>query len=405
MARRPNTIAESEPPVLSNTPRPRECFSLIGQAVNGRQVSITLPNEQNGVVLYWGNAEFWNIRGASLRGNWRHSCSEQVLKRMRKLDANFKISTATARLLALGGVKSSGASRLMTPVQIDQARAMNPLIEMFGCNDPAFFAGATYVSHMRSDDPIDRDRSNARAYHLQVVRRPLSHGPFTSNDLSDPEKIAEFTEVNRYRSQLDGLSKLITRLEGSLARKADPKTQKQLDTAFVELQKLTKRTFTSAAEVREFFDEELDSIRARGHSTVSEQTIPLGQEVIPSGTKMSHSLHMIGASRIGCGLLIDGISARNFLRPFIGGRAASGCGGYIASTYTVKRQDNDQLVDDCTIELVPEQHIRFHDAEHSLLRECYEEWLACDISQYDFTYEGLQRLAAGNGAVTEDEPC
>jgi len=411
MARRPqNTISDTDPgppPVVTNyTPRPRECFSLMGQAVNGRQVSITLPNEQNGVVLFWGNAEYWNIRGASLRGNWRHSCSEQVLKRLRKIQANYRISTATARLLALGGVKSSGASKLMTPVQIDQARAMNPLIEMFGCNDPAFFAGATYVSHMRSDDPIDRDRSNARAYHLQVVRRPLSHGPFTADDLSDPEKIAEFSEVNRYRSQLDGLSKLITRLEGSLSRKADPKTQKQLDTAFAELQKLTKHSFTTAAEVREFLEEELESIRARGHSTVSEQTIPLGQEVIPSGTKMSHSLHMIGASRIGCGLLLDGISSRNFLRPFIGGRAASGCGGYITATYTVKRQENDQLVDDCTIELVPEQHIRFHDAENSVLKLCYEEWLNCDVSQFDFTYEGLQRLATGNGAApVEEESC
>jgi len=119
MARRPNTISDgpptTTPPIPNMVPRQRHCFSFMGQAVNGRQVSITLPNEQNGVVLYWGNAEFWNIRGASLRGNWRHSCSEQVLKRLKKVNPDYRISTATARLLALGGVKSSGASRLMTP--------------------------------------------------------------------------------------------------------------------------------------------------------------------------------------------------------------------------------------------------------------------------------------------------
>ena len=64
------------------------------------------------------------------------------------------------------------------------------------------------------------------------------------------------------------------------------------------------------------------------------------------------------------------------------------------------------MVDDCTIELVPEQHIRFHDAENSVLKLCYEEWLNCDVSQFDFTYEGLQRLATGNGAApVEEESC
>lgn len=395
------------PEIVAVQFRERESFYFSGEAVNGRQVAISLPNDQNGVVAQWGNAEYWNIRAASLRGNWRHSCSEQVLARLRKAKGDgFKISTATARLLSLGGVKSSGSSKLMTPLQIDKAKAMNPMIEMLGCNDPAFFAGHTYIAHMRSEDPIDRDRSNARAYHLQVVRRPLSHGPFTVDDLSDPEKIDEFSEVNRYRSQLEGFSKLATRLESQLARKADPKLQRQLDGVFADLQKLTKRTFTTATEVREFFEAELTSIRARGHSTVSEQTIPLGQEVIPSGTRMSHSLHLIGASHVGCGLLVDGMSARSFRRPFIGGRAASGCGGFITTTYTVRRLKDDQLVDDCTLKLTPEHHVEFHDAEGSVLKACYEEWLACDVNQFDFTYEGLQQIASGaNGAAVEDESC
>ena len=351
----------------------------------------------------------WNIRSASLRGNWRHACCEQVFQRLRKAQPGYKITTATARLLTLGGVKSSGASKLMTPIQIDTAKAQNPLIELVGCNDPAFFAGALYCGHMRSENPIDRDRSNARAYFLQVVRRPLSHGPFTVHDLSDPDSIGEFSEANRFRSQLDGFAKQTRRLEAQLARKPDIKHQKQLDTAYAELQKLTKKTFTNAVEVQEFLDAELANMRAAGHSTVSEQTIPTGQEVIPSGTRMTHSLHIIGASRMACGLLIDGMSARSFRRPFIGGRAASGCGGYINYRYKVTRLDGDERVDDCTIELVPEHHVQFHDAEHSVLKRSYEEWRDCDITKYDFTYEGLQQIASGvtngNGAAPEAETC
>ena len=409
-----NHIREMPTDIGHGVPRPpplspyvfeeRHSFSFEGEAINGRQVSVTLPNDQNGVVSYWGNAEYWNIRSASLRGNWRHACSEQVLRRLREADAGYKISTATARLLALGGVKSSGASKLMTPIQIDRAKAQNPQIEMLGCNDPAFFSGALYCGHMRSEEPIDRDRSNARAYFLQVVRRPLSHGPFTVHDLSDPESIAEFSEANRFRSQLDGFAKQTRRLEAQLARKPDPKLQRQLETAYAELKKLTKRTFTSAIEVQEFLDEELISMRAAGHSTVSEQTIPTGQEVIPSGTRMTHSLHIIGASSIACGLLIDGMSARSFRRPFIGGRAASGCGGYITYTYKVKRLEGDERIDDCTIELVPEHHVKFHDAEHSVLKKSYDEWRNCDINRFDFTYEGLQQIASGaNGAAQDDK--
>ena len=385
----------------------RFSFSFEGEALNSRQVSITLPNDQNGVVTLWGNAEYWNIRSSSLRGNWRHACSEQVFQRLAKATPGYKISTATARLLTLGGVKSSGSSKLMTPIQIDRAKAQNPLIEMLGCNDPAFFAGALYCSHMRSENPIDRDRSNARAYYLQVVRRPLSHGPFTVHDLSDPESIAEFSEANRFRSQLDGFAKLTRRLEGQLARKPDAKLQKSLETAYAELQKLTKRTFTSAVEVQEFLDEELASMRAAGHSTVSEQTIPTGQEVIPSGTRMTHSLHIMGASRLACGMFIDGMSSRSFRRPFIGGRAASGCGGYISYKYKVTRMDGDERVDDCTIELIPEQHVKFHDAEHSVLKESFDEWRECDVTKFDFTYEGLQSIAngGGNNSAPSEETC
>ena len=400
---------DKSPPLAPYTFEERHSFSFDGEASNGRQVSITLPNDQNGVVAYWGNAEYWNIRSSSLRGNWRHACSEQVFHRLRQALPGYKISTATARLLTLGGVKSSGASKLMTPVQIDRAKVQNPLIEMLGCNDPAFFSGALYCSHMRSEDPIDRDRSNARAYYLQVVRRPLSHGPFSANDLSDPESIAEFGEANRYRSQLDGFAKLTRRLEAQLARKPDPKLQKQLDTAYADLKKHTKQDFTNAVEVQEFLDNELASMRAAGHSTVSEQTIPTGQEVIPSGTRMTHSLHIIGASSIACGMFIDGMSARSFRRPFIGGRAASGCGGYITYRYRVTRMEGDERVDDCTIELQPEHHVKFHDAEHSVLRKSYEEWRACDVTKFDFTYEGLQQIASGgaNGAngSSEAETC
>jgi hypothetical protein len=302
-------------------------------------------------------------------------------------------------------VKSSGVSKLMTPEQIDYAKQTNPLIELFGCNDPAFFAGSTYVEHMRSEDPIIRERRDQRAYHLQVVRRPLSHGPFTKDDLSDPEKIGEFSEINRRRSQLEQLAKLVRRLERQLASKPDEKVAAQLRSAFTELTKLTKQTFQTASEVDEFVQKELESIRAAGHSTVSEQTIPTGQEVIPSGTRMTHSLHIIGASQIGCGLLIDGISARSFRRPFIGGRAAAGCGGYITSKYTVKRlTEDDQLVDDCTIELIPEERVKFHNAEHSVLQDCLRQWQDADIDGFDFTYEGLSKIAQG-GAASEADQC
>lgn len=396
-----NTVGLVEAPDRSQ----RETFSFRGEATNGRQVAISLPNDQNGVTMTWGNTEYWHIRGASLRGNWRHSCSKQVFNRMRKVMPDYKISTATARLLTMGGVKSSGASKIMTPSQIEQAKMMNPQIEMFGANDPAFFSGHTYVAHMRSEDPIDRDRSNQRAYHMQIVRRPLSHGPFGMDDLSDPERIAEFSEINRYRSQLENFGRSIRRMENSLARKPDARMEKQKTTAYADLQKLTNRQFQTATEVEEFIQSELANIRAAGHSTVSEQTIPLGQEVIPSGTKMLHSMHVVGASRIAAGLLIDGISAQSFRRPFIGGRAASGCGGYITSSYTVRRLVDDEFVDDCTIELIPEEHVRFHNAEHSVLRECLREWQQCDIRQFDFTYEGMQQLAKGSAVADESETC
>jgi hypothetical protein len=364
-------------------------------------VSIALPNDQNGVVINWGSAEHWNIRSSTLRGGWRHSCSQRVFQRLRKVDPTFRMSTETARLLSLGGVKSSGASKLMTPLQIAKARRLNPLIEMFGCNDPAFFSGHTYVAHMISEDPIDRSRSNSRAYNLQVVRTPLSRGPFTADDLSDPERIDEFGEANRYRSQLDGLCKRALSVESRLARKPDAKLTKERGDIFAALKELTGQDFANAIEVKQYLEKELESMRQRGHSTVSEQTIPVGQEVIPIGVNFQHSVNIIGASRIGCGLLIDSISHKQFVNPIIGGRGAAGCGGWITSEYPVRRYEGDDLVDDCVIILKPEHHIEFHDAEHSVLRACYEEWRDCDIREFDFTYERLQQIA-NNGVAEED---
>src|ERR1044072_4223406 len=380
----------------------RHSFSLQGRAVNGRQISIALPNDQNGVIMYWGNAEHWNVRGSTVRGGWRHAASHRVLARLKEANPGYRMSTDTARLLSLGGVKSSGASKLMTPLQIERAKAANPLIEDFGCNDPAFFAGHTYVSHMLSEDPIDRSRSNSRPYNLQVVRRPLAHSGFSADDLSDPEKIAEFSEVNRYRSQLETLSKKITTLEAGIARKPDAKKKKDLDNAFADVAKLTGKEFKTSLEVKEFVDQTLAEMRTKGFSTVSEQTIPVGQEVIPIATPMQQSAHIIGARNVGVGLLIDGISYKMFTNPFVGGRAAAGCGGWISTEYTVKRIEDDQWVDDCTLNLIPEHHVEFHNAEHSQLKACYEEWLECDITKFDFTYEGLQRIANGN-ETAEDQ--
>lgn len=386
--------------VVETNEQERMFFSFQGEATNGRQISITLPNDQNGVVLQVGNAEHWNVRAASLRGNWRHACTQQVFERLRAVHGdNYKISTATYRLLSIGGVKGSGASRIMTPMQIAQAKAMNPLIEMLGGNEPVFFGGHLYPSHMLSEAPIDRDRSNSRAYHQQVVRRPLSHGPLKPDDLSDPEKMVEFAEVNRLRSQLETLGKTVYRLEAQLARKSDDRLKNQLETAFAELKKLVGVTFKSAAEVRDYIEQHLEKMRAAGHSTVSEQTIPVGQEVIPIGTRMTHTMAWLGASRIACGLLLDGISSRNFRYPYIGGRIASGCGGYLTTRYTVRRLEKNQWVDDCTIELIPEHHVKFHDAEHSLLRACLDEWLDCDITKFNFNYEALAQLAGNNGTA------
>lgn len=385
-------------------------FWFQGRAVNSRQVAISLPNDQNGVVMNWGNAEHWNIRGATIRGGWRHSCSHLVLERCKTHDDSFKMSTDTARLLALGGVKSSGSSKLMTPLQIERAKRMNPLIEIFGCNEPAFFAGHSYVAHMLSEDPIDRSRNNR--YNLQVVRRPLPHSGFNLADLSDPERIAEFGEANRFRSQLETMSKRIVSLESRLSRKADEKLKKDLEGVYAELEKLTGKKFTSSGEVREFVQQSLQDMRDKGHSTVSEQTIPVGQDVIPIGTSMLHTVHVIGASNVGCGLLIDGISRKMFRNPIIGGRAASGCGGWVTTEYTVKRIDRvplgndkwiDQWVDDCSLVLTPEQHVEFHDAAHSKLKACHEEWLDCDISRFDFSYEALQRIANGNETVGDTQ--
>jgi len=285
---------------------------------------------------------------------------------------------------------------MMTPMQIEQAKAMNPLIEMFGASDPAFFNGHTYVSNMTAENPIDR--STGRRYHLQVVRTPLSRAGFSPDDLIDPEKIGEQTEANRFRSKLEALTKLVNTTEARLkSRPTDKKLMTQLSKALADVKELTGQEVSNGEELRQILETELVAMRARGQSTVSEQTIPVGQEVIPIGTSMLHSFHMHGGSSIGCGMLIDAISYKSFLAPFVGGRVAAGCGGWITSQYDVKRVEGDAWVDDCTIELTPEQHVQFHGAEHSRLKACYEEWRDCDIQKFDFTYEGLQRLASGNG--------
>lgn len=400
---RKNTISETPKNTISETPEetPKiqyrqdlQNFSMRGEVINARQVSIALPDDQRGVVMPWGNSEYWYIRGPSVRGCWRDTCGLHVHQRMRRINPSHKLSTATGRMLSLGGVKSTGPSRILTPILMEQAKMMNPVIEMFGCSDPTFTNSCTVVSHMQSVDPIDRSKPHLGNL-LQVVRRTLSRGPFSLEDFSDPEKIGEFNEVNRYRSQLEALGKTIVHLESILARRVDAKLERQLATAYADLAKLTKQTFTTAADVMEFVDSEKEAIRAAGHSTVSEQTIPIGQEVIPSGTLMNHSVHLLGASRLGCGLVMEGISQRSFLRPFVGGRVAQGAGGYLTSTYTVKRVVDDEWVDDCTIELIPEQRIKFHGAEHSVLKSCWEEWRDCDITQFDFTYEGMSRLVNG----------
>jgi hypothetical protein len=216
--------------------------------------------------------------------------------------------------------------------------------------------------------------------------------------LLDPEKIGEQTEANRFRSKLESLTKLVRMLEARLkTRSADKKLSGQLTKALADVKELTGQEVNNYEELRQILEAELTAMRARGQSTVSEQTIPVGQEVIPIGTSMLHSFHMHGGSTIGCGMVIDAISHKSFLAPFVGGRIAAGCGGWITSQYDVKRLEKDQWVDDCTIELVPEQHVKFHGADHSRLKQCYDEWRASDIQKFDFTYEGLQRLANGNG--------
>ena len=146
---------------------------------------------------------------------------------------------------------------------------------------------------MTSENPIDR--STGRRYHLQVVRTPLSRAGFTPDDLLDPEKIGEQTDANRFRSRLETLTKIVRTTESRLkTRPADKKLTGQLTKALADVKELTGQEVTNGEALRDILEAELNAMRARGQSTVSEQTIPVGQEVIPIGTSMIHSFHMHG---------------------------------------------------------------------------------------------------------------
>ena len=372
------------------------------ELTNRAPITISIPDRDKTrapSIYYYGEEHFLGT-ASSWRGGVRRYCAKNILAHQRKLNQKKSMTRDTARLLTIGGVKGGAEARYLSPTEIVMVRDKNPQIDVFGAGDPCFIAGTFYCGLLISQDGVKtrspRDTRVDPLSTLPIVRRAmLNDDTFRADDLSDPESLIKDAAANRKRSQINNLledwRKMERRTKGRQPSQADTRA---LDEIKTKLADLAERPFTTADEAETYLEAFKNQMLAEGGRDVSEANLQQ-TPIIPPGTKFTHSMELNRTTRAGVGLFLNGWHDKYCFNPVFGGQAARGCGGYLSSTYKVKRQVGYDWVTDCVIKVEPNEGIDFSD-KNSVLYACFKEWQSVNIADYQFDFEALQQII-GNG--------
>lgn len=397
---------------VANTVSPTLRFMFEGEIMPSAPVHLSFPDrgdKSEPPTIIMNGTKHYMITGTSVRGGLRRYGAKNILRKQRQQhnDGTMAFTSETARVLMIGGVKGSDDSAHLTPVQIQKIREKNPQLDVFGMGDPLMMRGTFLCGFVVSDDEVHRrvafgDREVIEpATTLPIVRRSLLRdGSLNLGDIADPETMMDDAKANRRRSQITNAIKVWNQKDRKKGRRETltARDLSQITEAKEVLKRETDQTFETVADAQHYLDTVvLPAMRAAGQKDVSEQNLQ-SVSFIPAGTLMRHRMELHHTTRAGVGLFLWALHDKYVFEPTIGGMSARGCGGYLSSTYTVRRQEGYEWVNDCTLMVEPDHGISFENADNSELRKCFEEWDNADIRQYNFDFDYLRRLIVNGDA-------
>lgn len=381
-------------------------FLFEGIAIPTAPVHISIPNrdETKPPLIFANGQECYLITATGLRGGIRRYCAKHLLRMWRKAGLITALQADILRLLMIGGVKDDRTSRAINPVERELIRNLYPLIDVFGAGDPIFIGGTLFMGLMISSEVVRTSRGAGwlvdPATTLPIVRRPILNDPTLSpSDITNPETLLTDAAANRRRSQVENALATWGKLDKRTGRRAaEPLSPRDLRTLAAAKEVIKTEAKASKeltfAEAEQFFASLKVEMSAAGQKTNSEQTLH-SFGVIPTGTQMNHKLELHFTTPAGVGLFMAGWHDKTCFDPVTGGLVARGCGGFLESNYIVKRQEDYDWIDDCTLVIKPNYGIEFHNAEHSVLKAMYQQWQEIDIARFAYDIAGLNRIING----------
>jgi hypothetical protein len=347
-------------------------------------------------VMEFGGQKHYMISSSSFRGKIRRYVFKNIFNKLRAVNPEISFSSADARLMVLGGVKGSGKTDHLSPQKALEVRRRRPDLEIFGGNDPSFISGCLQSGMTMSVQPaperVDPDTT------IPIVRRTLLTDSILSEvKISDAGSMDELQELNQQRAKLTDAINKLKRLE----RKArTPREQRDFEGHWALVSGMMGRPVTDIGEAEQFLSNMRESMKAEGHSDVSERNVQFAP-TIPGGSELQQVMYLNYISELGAGLFLWGWHDAYVFDPTIGGLASRGAGGYLTSVYAVERQEGYNWVPDCTLRVEPDVGLSFHAGvqplEQSKLKQSFDAWRDVDISGYDFTFNGLKAFIAEKG--------
>lgn len=289
-------------------------------------ISITQPGDRNKnkapVVMVSGNKHAC-IPGSSLRG---------MLRRQARAELHEKLSQKSGGDLAwdlrefywhtIGGVRLSkddagndfkSISEVVPFTLVENIRARDPLMSLFGSFDPCTITSRIQVGNAVCNEPIVVKSMNGETT-VNLDKQPsvrsddLQRSPDVASILS-PKALEEWAAIT-----------VGTRAAASIRREIE-----ELERAAREARRAGRDTTSIYAEITKLGKERDSLIKSSEGSSVSIQQLVDASELIPAGSMLNQRIRLVNASDVEIGLLLASLK-RYANDCMVGGKRNTGNG-------------------------------------------------------------------------------
>lgn len=307
-------------------------------------------------IMYRGDYRRLCFPASSLRGTLRRHTRDIVREYMIDLTGQDKPFTLTDHYwLTLGGIKQSGKEDKASVLDMEQTRAQNPLISLFGAGDP-FIAGHLSIGY---------------AVAIESISPVVLAGVRTDDLKRSPDQL-RFLKTGE-------VDQMIEQAQGN-ARRAQ--LQKDIDALKIEIKKADKADKVALKESLAVMEGDLKAQKEEtGDVSIG---MPLaGWEAIPEGTQLHHRMAL--HNRLGTtamlelGLLLSALS-RFGLDPYVGAHRAHGC-GLISAHWAVKEITPKGKTEIGTVCMNSFDELDLSDDPHGIFASAVDAWETAKASR------------------------